>query len=195
MIHYQSVSSKPSSPKTKLKENGLNLAKYQLCLRKFMRKSRTLSITQAAMIAALYVVLNLVSSLLGLSSGNIQIRLSESLTILPFFTPTAIPGLTIGCFLGNLLTGCPLIDVIFGSLATALGAIGSRLLRKNKVLILLPPIASNTLIVPFILKYGYGLNLPLPFMMLTVGIGEIISCGILGSILLSSLKKNKRLFK
>lgn len=159
-----------------------------------MKKSKTFSLTLAAMIAALYVVLTYVSNMLGLASGNIQIRLSESLTILPIFTPAAIPGLFIGCLLSNILTGCIVLDIVLGSIATLLGAIGTRILRKKRLLPFLPPILSNALIVPFVLRFGYGLNLPIPFMMLTVGIGEVISCAVLGYFVRGALSKNKHIF-
>ena len=74
--------------------------------------------SQAAMIAALYVVLTFLASALGLASGSIQVRFSEALTILPFFTPAAVPGLAVGCLLSNVITGCALPDIIFGTLAT-----------------------------------------------------------------------------
>ena len=127
-----------------------------------MRKTKTFSLTLAAMIAALYVVLTYASNMLGLANGNIQIRLSESLTILPVFTPAAIPGLFIGCLLSNLLTGCCFIDIVLGSIATALGAFGTRILRKGKITPFIPPVVSNAIIVPFVLRYGYGLSLPFP---------------------------------
>lgn len=156
-----------------------------------MKKNKVLFITQAAIIAALYVVLTLVISAFNLASGAIQVRISEALTILPFFTPAAIPGLTIGCFISNLVTGCMPLDVVFGSLATLLGAIGTWLLRKNKWLAPLPPIIANTIIVPFVLVYVYGLEGAIPFFMLTVGAGEVISCYILGMILLFALYKHR----
>ena len=154
-----------------------------------MKKNKVLFLTQAAMIAALYVVLTFVSNAFGLASGAIQIRISEALTILPYFSPVAVPGLFIGCLISNLLTGCALFDVIFGSIATLLGAVGTRLLRRIKWLAPLPPIISNTVIVPFVLTYVYGLPGGIPYFMLTVGIGEIISCGVFGMILLSILSK------
>lgn len=160
-----------------------------------MRNKRVLFMTQAAMIAAIYVVLTF--SFATFSKGPIQVRLAESLTILPYFTPAAIPGLFIGCIFGNLLAGSMLPDVIFGSLATLIGAIGTYLLRKNsKYLAPLPPIVANSMIVPFILKYAYGEPFAIPYMMLTVGIGEILSCGVLGMILLGALQKyQNKLFK
>ena len=124
-----------------------------------------------------------------ISYGEVQVRVAEALVILPYFTPAAIPGLFIGCLLSNLIGGSILMDVVFGSLATLLGAVGSYYLRKNKVLVLLPPIIANTLIVPFVLYYGYGVPLPIPFMMLTVGIGEVIAVAVLGTILLNVLNR------
>lgn len=149
-------------------------------------------IVHAAVIAALYVVLTLVANALGLANYAIQVRFSEALTILPLFTPAAIPGLFIGCILSNFMTGCMLWDIVFGSIATLLGALGTYLLRKNsKWLAPLPPIAANTLIVPFILAYVYQFEGSIPYFMLTVGIGEIISCGILGLLLHNVLQRYK----
>lgn len=102
---------------------------------------------------------------------------------LPVFTPAAIPGLFIGCLLSNLLTGCMPLDVVFGSLATLIGACGTYALRKHKWLAPLPPIVANTIIVPFVLAYVYMAEGTIPFFMLTVGIGEVISCYVLGMIL------------
>ena len=154
-----------------------------------MRDKKVLFITQAAMIAALYVVLTLLANALGLANYAIQIRFSEALTILPFFTPAAIPGLTIGCLLSNLLTGCMPLDILFGSLATLLGAIGTYALRRFLWAAPIPPILANTLIVPFILAYVYQFDGSIPYFMLTVGIGELLSCGVLGMVLLGILMK------
>ena len=154
-----------------------------------MRNKKVLFITQAAVIAAIYVVLTVFISAFNLASGAIQVRISEALTILPVFTPAAIPGLAIGCLLSNLITGCMPMDVIFGSLATLLGALGTYALRKKKWLAPIPPIVANTLIVPFILAFVYGAEGSIPYFMVTVGIGEVISCYILGSILLNALNK------
>ncbi len=154
-----------------------------------MNKEKTLdlsSLVQAAMIAALYVVLTFIANALGLASQAIQVRFSEALTVLPYFTPAAIPGLFVGCLLSNILTGCAIPDVIFGSLATLAGAILTYRLRKYKWLAPVPPIVANTLIVPFVLLYAYGIR-PLWLSFITVGIGEVISCGVLGMLLLFSL--------
>ena len=147
-----------------------------------------LFLAQGAMIAAIYVVLTLVFA--PFSYGEVQVRISEALTILPLFTPAAIPGLFVGCLISNILGGCVLPDIIFGSLATLIGAVGTYMLRRqNKFLAPLPPIIANVLIVPFVLRYAYQLPLPIPFMMLTVGIGEVISCGVLGMVLHTALNK------
>lgn len=159
--------------------------------------SRVSFLTQAAMIAALYIVLTYIANAFGLANHAVQIRFSEALTILPFFTPAAIPGLTIGCLLSNILTGCAMPDIVFGSLATLLGALGTYALRKWKWCAPICPILANTVIVPLILVYGYGLLIEgmsliqcLGFYCLTVGAGEVISCGILGMILLTALQRH-----
>lgn len=152
---------------------------------------KVLFIVHAGIIAALYVVLTFVANVFGLANHAVQVRFSEALTILPFFTPAAIPGLVLGCLLANILTGCALPDIIFGTLATLIGAVLTYRLRGNKWLAPLPPIAANTVIVPFILFYAYGFR-PLWFSFLTVGAGELISCGILGMLLLNILMKYKR---
>ena len=159
-----------------------------------MKNKRVAFMTRAAMIAAIYVVLTVVFA--PISFGEVQVRIAEALTILPVFTSAAIPGLYVGCLIGNILGGAVLPDIIFGSLATLIGAIGTRLLRKIRPeLGVIPPIVSNVLIVPFVLRYAYGVNLPIPVMMLSVGIGEVISCGVLGLIMYNALKRyGKRVF-
>ena len=156
-----------------------------------MRSRRVKYITQAAMIGAIYVVLTIFISAFNLASGAIQIRISEALTVLPAFTPAAIPGLFIGCFISNLLSGGMLLDVIFGSLATLLGACGTYLLRKWKWAVPIPPIISNILIVPFVLSYVYHIPGGVPYFMVTVGIGQIISCGVLGMIIYGIIAKHR----
>ena len=154
-----------------------------------MKKKNVIRLTQAAMIAAIYVVLTYFISAFGLASGAIQVRISEALTILPVFTPAAIPGLFVGCLLSNLLTGCMALDVIFGSIATLIGAVGTYLLRKTKFAFTLPPVISNAIIVPIVLKNVYGLQDAAWYLVLTVGAGEVISVCILGMILKKVLCK------
>lgn len=157
-------------------------------------------LVQAAMIAAIYVVLTFIANAFGLANYAVQVRFSEALTILPFFTPAAIPGLFIGCLLSNILTGCALPDIIFGSLATLIGAFGTYALQRWKWCAPVCPIIANTVIVPLVLIYGYGLMIEglsvlqcFGYYCLTVGAGEVISCGILGMILLFSLQKYKNI--
>lgn len=159
-----------------------------------MRNKNVTMITQAAIIAALYVVLTLIANALGLAKFAVQIRFSESLCILPFFTPAAVPGLYVGCLIANIITGAGIWDIIFGSFATLIGAFGTYLLRKRRFLMTLPPVVANMLIIPFVLRYGYGIiwmydgvDLALPFYACTVGLGEIISICVLGTILLKLL--------
>ena len=152
---------------------------------KTTQQSKVLFMAQAAMIAAIYVVLTMLGA--SFAFGEVQIRFSEALTILPAITPAGIPGVFLGCLISNILG-----DIIFGSIATLIGALFTWQLRnKSKYLAPVPPIIANALIVPFILKYGYAVPLPIPFMMLTVGLGEVISCGVLGMILYTALNKYK----
>lgn len=178
---YNNVCSKPSTHKTKLKENKMNNTLNQ--------GKKAIFITQAAVIAAFYTVLVIIFNYC--SFGPIQFRIAEALTILPYFTPAAIPGLFVGCLLSNILGGAAIWDIIFGSLATLIGAIGTYALRKNKWLAPLPPIIANTLIVPFVLKYAYGSEGVFAMFFVTIGASEFIVCGIIGMILLFALNPLK----
>lgn len=154
-----------------------------------MRNSKTLFITQAAIIAAIYTALVLIFQYS--SFGPVQFRIAEALTILPYFTPAAIPGVSIGCFLSALLTGAEPLDMIFGSLATLVAAILSYALRRHKYLVPIPPIVVNALVVPFILRATMSEAQPLPLMMLSVGGGQLVAAGILGLLLLMALNRHK----
>lgn len=154
-----------------------------------MRNKNVLFIVRAALIAAIYVVLTYFISIFNLASGVIQIRVSEALTILPVFTPAAVPGLFLGCLISNVITGCMPLDVLFGSLATLIGAIGTYCLRRYKWLAPLPPVAANVLIMPFVLSYVYLAEGGILFFMVTIGIGEVISCYVLGLMLYQVLNK------
>ena len=156
-----------------------------------MKKSNKVTfLTQAAVIAAIYVVLTIIFA--PFSFGEVQVRISEALTILPFFTPAAIPGLFVGCIIASLFGGAIPADIIFGSIATLLGALGTYALRKkSRFLAPLPPIIANTLIVPWVLRYAYGAPDLIIYMIGTVGIGEILAVGVLGNTLLAALDRYK----
>ena len=150
-------------------------------------------LAEGGVIAALYIALTFLCSLFGLSSGFIQLRLSEALCVLPVFTPAAIPGLAIGCVLANLLTGGLPFDVLFGSLATLIGAVGTYALRKHRLLAFLPPIIANTLIIPLILRFVYQAETIYPLLCLSIGLSETLSAGVGGFFLGKGLRKIKKL--
>ena len=160
---------------------------------RFSQKTRFL--TTSAIIAALYVVLTFISFALGLDKGAIQLRISEALAVLPAFTPAAAPGLFIGCMLSSFLTGGHPLDAIFGSLVTLVAALICRALlpftrRKLGALLLpLPNVLLNALLIPVLLILVYGVQDAYPFLVLTVGAGEILASGVLGMLLYYALKK------
>ena len=146
-------------------------------------------IAGAGILAALYVALTY--AVLPLASGAIQMRVSEALCILPIYSSYAIPGVTLGCFLANLLSGCAPMDVVFGTLATLLGAVGTRLLRRFKILPFVPPVFFNALIIPFVLRYAYQVEDAHMFLVMTVGVGEVLAVGLFGGLLKMFLDKNR----
>lgn len=163
---------------------------------KQFRRSGTLFVCQAGLIAALYTVLTLFVGAFGLASGAIQLRVSEALCILPLFTPAAIPGLAVGCLISNLAMSCLWQDILFGTLATLLGAWGAYLCRRFPYLAPLPTVLANTLIIPPVLAYAYHAEEGIGFLFLTVGIGELLSAYFLGLLLFVSLKRyGGRLFR
>lgn len=156
----------------------------------------TIYLCRAAVIAALYVVLTLLSAALGISSGVIQFRLSEALCVLPVFTSAAVPGLTVGCLIANLVTGAPVWDVVFGSLATLLGALGAYALRRWKFLSSLPTVLANAAIIPLVLIFAYDVPDGWLFLVGTVSLGELVCCTGIGSVLVAALdKRADKIFK
>lgn len=175
-----------SAEKTKLRSHIMNSEK---------KSSLSVSgIVRAAVIAALYAALSFLTGFIPSIGGVFQFRVSEALTILPYFTASAVPGLAIGCLITNIILGGGPYDIIFGTAATLLGAVGTRLLRKHKFLASLPPIAANTVIMPFAIALTAGTFEAFPLFMLSVGLEEFVSCGILGTVLLLALEK-RNLFK
>ena len=153
---------------------------------------RTRMMTEAAVICAVYVALVLLFK--PISLGAIQFRIAEALCILPFFSLSAVPGLTLGCLLGNFFSGAAMPDILFGTLATFIGAILSYKIRNvSKWLVCVPPILANAIIVPFVLQYAYGVTDAYYFLFATVGIGEVLAVGVLGNVLLLALEGRKAL--
>lgn len=157
-----------------------------------VKNNKSLVLAQGAVIAALYTAMTFLCNAFGLANGVIQVRFSEALCVLPMFTPAGVPGLFVGCLLSNLLTGCAPWDILFGSLATLAGALGTRKLCGNRWLAVLPPIVSNTLIVPWVLSLVYRFEGSIFYFAATVFVGEVISCGVLGGMLYAVLKKYER---
>ena len=158
------------------------------------RDPKVLGITQGAAIAALYVVLTLVFA--PISFGPVQVRVAEALCILPMFTPAAIPGLFIGCLIANMIGGGIMLDVIFGSLATLIGAVLGYMLRSNRWLVPVPAVIANALIVPFVLRFGYGVvDVAIPVLMFQILLGEIAGCYVLGELFGAALLKRGSIFK
>lgn len=151
------------------------------------RSSGTRFITQAGLIAAIYAVLCIV--LRPISFGEVQLRVSEALTLLPVIMPAAVPGLFIGCLLANLLGGAGLIDIVFGSLTTLAAALCTARLREKPLLAALPPVLFNALVIGCILRYAYGVALPLWLCMASVGLGQLIACYAMGLPLVRMMRR------
>lgn len=147
---------------------------------------KTVFLVQASLIAAVYAVITI--ALAPISYGQIQVRVAEALTILPAFTPAAIPGLFVGCIVANLYGGGGIIDIVFGSLATLFAAYLSYKMPK-KLLVPLPPIIVNGIVVGYILNYLYGL--PLLITMGWITIGQTVACYGFGYPLMIILEKYK----
>jgi len=151
----------------------------------FKKLLTTRSLCASAVIAALYAALTLL--LAPISFGPLQLRLSEAMTLLPMILPQAIPGLFVGCLIANLYTGM-LTDIVFGSLATLIAAIGTYLLRKKPILAAACPVVSNGVIVGLVL--ALSINLPIPLTMAEVALGEI-GAVLIGFIILGAMKRAK----
>ena len=159
-------------------------------------KKKTKFMTYAAVIAALYTALTLLSYAFGLDKGAIQLRLSEALAVLPAVSGAAVPGLFVGCFLSSLICGGHPLDVLFGSLVTLLAAIVCRMMRGvlqhklGALLIPLPNILFNAFLIPVLLIWVYGVPDAYMYLVLTVGIGEALTTGVLGLFLLWAIRRN-----
>ncbi len=161
---------------------------------------RVRSICLASLIGALYVALTLISMAVGLDKNIVQVRFSEMLIVLAFVTPSAIPGLTVGCLLANILTGCAPLDIVLGTFATLVGACGAFLLGKMRHkkaarwLCTLPNVIANVITITAVCYICYTAPAAqhpsvLPFYAITAAIGEIISCTVFGTVLLFGCEK------
>ncbi|MDR2770478.1 MAG: QueT transporter family protein [Clostridiales Family XIII bacterium] len=149
-------------------------------------------LVQAAVIGAAYAAVTM--ALAPLSYGPVQLRVSEALTVLPYFTPAAIPGLFVGCLVSNIISPYGIVDVVCGSLATLLAAALTFLLRQRRILAPLPPVVCNAVIIGAMLYFAYGVNASLLANMLWVGAGELIVCYGAGYPLLRVLEKRRGIF-
>ena len=160
-----------------------------------MSKFTVKQLTLGAMVAALYVVLSYFGNVFSLTFGPIQFRFAEALTVLPFLFPSTVPGLFIGCLVTNLLSPYGPLDIVVGSLATLIAAFWTSRL-KHKWLAPLPPVLCNTALVGFTIGFaqtGFTAALPAAWAYngLTVGVGELGACYVLGMLLLYALPKIK----
>ncbi len=148
---------------------------------------------QAAVISAVYAALTIL--LMPLSYGVMQVRVSEALTILPFFTPAAIPGLFVGCLVSNMVGPYGILDMVIGSSATLIAAICSYFFRRSPILVPLPPVIANGVLIGGMLYYAYSVPMPLIACILWVAAGELIACYAIGYPLLKYMKKYKNIFE
>ena len=153
-------------------------------------------LVRGALIAAAYATLSYLSA--PLTFAFFQFRLSEALCVLPIFLPEAIPGLFIGCIISNYISGCVLWDIVFGSLATLIGAFFARALAKlpHKLMFVttLPTVFANAIIVPFVIMYAYGSPESYWFLFATVMVGELVTATLVGTLLYYQLHKRKAFF-
>ena len=147
----------------------------------------TRTLVRAAIIASLYTVLTLL--LQPLSYGEVQILFSEALTLLPILLPEAVPALAVGCLLANILGGCTIFDIVFGTLATLLAALCTRRLRNRFWLAALMPVLFNGVIVGAVVHYCYAPIFPLPLSMLSVAAGEAAACLVVGPLLIRVMQR------
>ena len=159
-----------------------------------MQKFRTKDLTLAAMVAALYAVMGYFGNVFGLTFGPVQFRFAEALTVLPFLFPATVPGLFVGCLIVNLLSPYGPLDIVVGTAATLMAAVWTSRV-KHKWLAPLPPVICNTVLVGFTLGWteanGFTAALPMAWLVngISVGLGELGVCYVLGLLLLEALPR------
>ena len=149
--------------------------------------AKTRALVRGAIIAAIYTALTLLFA--PISYGEVQIRIAESLTLLPVLLPEAVPALAVGCLLANILGGCTILDIVFGTLATLLAAICARRLRHHIRAASVMPVLFNGVIVGAVVHFAYAPVIPLPLCMIFVAAGEAVACCVLGPIVLKMLRR------
>lgn len=153
-------------------------------------------LVRGALIAAAYAALSYVSA--PLQFMFFQFRLSEALCVLPIFFPEAIFGLFIGCIIANYISGCVIWDILFGSLATLIGAVFARILsklpRKLMFVATLPTVFANAFIVPFVIRLAYGSPESYWFLFVTVLVGELVTATGVGTLFYYQLEKRKNFY-
>lgn len=160
-----------------------------------MKSDALRKMVRGAAVAAAYAILTVIWPF---SIGPLQCRVSEALCVLPFLFSEAVPGLFIGCLLGNLIEGAVPLDIVFGSLATLLAAFVTYYMGKKKwppFLAPLPAVLFNAAVIGLLLSTAYEYGLSFPVAALQVGGGEAISCYVLGLPLLYALNKRRGTIK
>ena len=146
-------------------------------------------LAQAGLIAAIYTALCLVLHPISFGFGGVELRVSEALTLLPALMPSAVPGLLIGCLLANLMGGATLLDIVFGSLTTLVAAMLTRKFREKPLLAAFWPVILNALVIGALLRYAYGVPMPLWLCMLSIGAGQAIACYAIGLPVMRMMKR------
>lgn len=146
-------------------------------------------LTQAGLVAAIYTALCLVFQPISFGFSGVEMRISEALSLLPVVMPAAVPGLFVGCLLANILGGATILDIVFGSLTTLAAAILTRKLRRKFCFAALPPVVLNAVVVGTLLRYAYGLQLPLLICMGSIALGQAAACYGLGAVVLRAMEK------
>lgn len=144
-----------------------------------------------SIIAAIYIVLTILPA--PISYGPVQVRISEALTILPAFTPAAIPGLFVGCFISNIMGPYGMADAVCGSLASLVAAILSYFCRKHQCLVPLPSVIINGIVIGCMLHFAYGVPDPIACIA-WVSAGQAVSCYLLGMPIIKILKRYRSIF-
>ena len=155
----------------------------------YTQRNKLRFLMQASLIAAIYTALCLLLQPISFGFGGVQLRVAEALTLLPVLMPAAVPGLTVGCLLSNIMGGATMLDVVFGTLTTFAAAVVTRRLRDKPLLAAAPPVLFNAVVVGALLRYAYGVPMHLLLCMASVGLGQLVACYALGLPMLKGLNR------